>query len=141
MVKGRLPEASAMAVAVLLVLDFLWLILAGTGKRFQDVAAQIGSIKPWASWQKASFAAGAYLLLSLALLMILSQDQSIGKTLLTGLLAGLVIYGVFDLTNLVVFGRGYPLSMAASDICWGTFVMGVSALAGALLRERLRRSC
>ena len=139
--KDCLPAASALAVAVLLVLDFLWLVLAGTGKRFQDAAAQIGVIKPWQSWQRGAFAAGAYLLLSLSLFLILCLNKSIGKTLLAGLLAGLVIYGVFDLTNLVIFGRGYPLSLAASDVCWGTFVMGVSALAGALLRERLRQSC
>lgn len=141
MTKGRLPEACALAVAVLLVLDFLWLTLAGTGKRFQQVARRIGTIEPWDSWQRSCFAVGAYLLLALALCLILGLDRSIRKTLLAGLLAGLIIYGVFDLTNLVVFGRGYPLSLAVSDICWGAFVMGASVLAGALLRERLRQSC
>jgi len=141
MEKGHLPASCALAVTVLLVLDFLWLTLAGTGKRFQDVASGIGPIEPWQGWQRISFAAGAYLLLSLALCLILGLDRSVRKTLLAGLLAGLIIYGVFDLTNLVVFGRGYSPSLALSDICWGTFVMGTSALAGALLRARLRQPC
>lgn len=141
MQKSHLPEACCAAVLSLLVLDTLWLTLGGTGKRFMDVASGIGQIRPWSSWQKLAFAGGAYVLLAVALCCVLSLDRGIGRTLLAGLVAGLVIYGVFDLTNLVVFGRGYSLGLAVSDVCWGTFVMGTSAAVGALLRERLRVSC
>ena len=141
MTTGHLPAACAAAVGALLVLDALWLTLGGAGMRFKTVASQIGDILPWETWKKLTFAVGAYILLASSVCCILTLDRSILQSLLFGLLSGLVIYGVFDLTNLVVFGKGYPLGLAISDVCWGTFLLGFSTLIGATVREWRRTKC
>lgn len=141
MTGDHLPAACATAVAALLVLDGLWMTLGGTGERFRAAASQIGDIRPWETWKTLMFATGAYVLLASSSCFILSLDKSILKSLVAGLLAGLIIYGVFDLTNLCVFGKGYPLGLAIADVCWGVFLLGFSTLVGAVVREWRRMAC
>jgi uncharacterized membrane protein len=135
-------KACVVAVASLLVLDFLWLGVVGVGRRFFAMSKRIrggeaAASSDWKSWQMVLLTVGAYVLLALALCrfaVIPSRIQ--GKPLwaasASGALLGLVIYGIFDLTNLVVFGRGYGLSLAALDVAWGTFVLAASAFLGIL---------
>jgi uncharacterized membrane protein len=138
-----LNKAYAVAVASLLVLDFLWLSVAGAGGRFFAMSERIrgeGAAAPssaWKPWQVALLTVGAYVLLALALcrfavLPSRIEEKPLKTAATSGALLGLVIYGIFDLTNLVVFGRGYGLSLAASDIAWGTFVLAASAFLGIL---------
>ena len=129
------------SVAALLVLDAMWLTIGGTYTKFQTAASNIGPVEPYEMTKKLSFVAGAYVLLALAVCVILAMDKSILISLLCGCLAGLVIYGVFDLTNLVVFGKAYTLELAFIDICWGTFVIGFSVLLGSIMRLKHRNSC
>ena len=51
------------------------------------------------------------------------------KTLIAGALFGLFTYATYDLTNLATL-KGWPVSLAALDIAWGTLVSSASAMAG-----------
>jgi uncharacterized membrane protein len=39
----------------------------------------------------------------------------------------MVVYGIFDLTNLIVFKK-YSASVAFLDIAWGTFLFAITTL-------------
>lgn len=51
-------------------------------------------------------------------------DGSLGSGFLWGALYGLVLYGVYDLTNLALI-KGWPLAVTLIDIVWG---MTINAL-------------
>jgi len=51
------------------------------------------------------------------------------KTLIAGALFGLFAYATYDLTNLATL-KGWPISLAALDIAWGTLVSSLAAVAG-----------
>jgi len=46
---------------------------------------------------------------------------------LWGSLMGLIVYGVYDMTNLSIL-KAYPLAFSLADMAWGTFVFGVVTL-------------
>lgn len=128
--------ACGTAVLALLVLDFAWLGVAGAGQRFMDMGARLGGER-WSSGQMALLVLSAYALLGLALcrfvvLPAAGTERPALRGLVQGALLGLVIYGVYDLTNLVVFGKAYGLGLAASDAAWGVFAFGCAGLLGGL---------
>ena len=57
------------------------------------------------------------------------------KTFATAALFGFFAYATYDLTNLATL-KGWPISLAAVDMAWGSLVTGVSALAGKLAFDR-----
>lgn len=57
------------------------------------------------------------------------------KTFATAALFGFFAYATYDLTNLATL-KGWPISLAAVDMAWGSLVTGVSALAGKLAYDR-----
>jgi uncharacterized membrane protein len=64
------------------------------------------------------------------LLFVLPKMESKGSPIegvLWGALFGLVLYGVYDLTNYAILAR-WPISMTILDIIWGTILCGVTAL-------------
>lgn len=58
------------------------------------------------------------------------------KTFVTAALLGLFAYATYDLTNLATL-KGWPASLAAVDMAWGSLVTAVSALAGKAVFDRL----
>ena len=66
-------------------------------------------------------AVGAYLLLAVGITwLVLPQVDSVQSALIKGALFGLVVYGVFDLTNMTIFSQ-YDKRLALADTLWGTF--------------------
>jgi len=129
--------ACTVAIALLLALDFVWLALLGAGQRFLTAVKSLGAAPTWSAWQLGLLVAGAYVLLgwglcSFAVLPALEQPSPRWSAVAKGALFGFVVYGVFDLTNLALFGSGYGFGLAASDMAWGTFVCGAAALGGTL---------
>lgn len=57
------------------------------------------------------------------------------KTFTSAALFGLFAYATYDLTNLATL-KGWPVSLAALDMAWGSLVTGVSALAGKAVFDR-----
>jgi uncharacterized membrane protein len=99
------------ALVLLFLLDAVWLTaIAPTSRR---VIAGIQGSPLQVRWIPALF---VYLLIA-AGITVFGTDAAHGSLL------GLVIYGVYDLTNHATL-RGYPLSYAVSDIAWGTFLCG-----------------
>ena len=121
------------AIGTLLLLDAFWLFGLGTAKAFSTMASSMSRIIPWKGWQLAFFTASAYILLSTALCVFAVKEKHPLTAMRQGALLGLIIYGVYDFTNLAVFGKAYGIKLATADLCWGTFVMGTSALAGSLV--------
>ena len=99
------------ALVLLLLLDAVWLTaIAPTSRR---VIAAIQGSPLQVRWIPAL----------LVYLLIAAGITAFGSDAASGALLGAVIYGVYDLTNYATL-RAYPLSYAAADIAWGTFLCG-----------------
>jgi len=60
---------------------------------------------------------------------VLPMSTSLSSALLGGLIFGLVVYGVYDLTNFVVINH-WSLKLLLVDLVWGCFIN--SAMAGVI---------
>ncbi|NLV41690.1 MAG: DUF2177 family protein [Candidatus Hydrogenedentes bacterium] len=76
----------------------------------------------------AALATWALLSAGLVVFVLPRAGQSLPAALLFGSLFGLLVYGVYDATNMAVL-RGWPLSVAVVDVCWGTLLCGGCAAA------------
>ncbi len=71
-----------------------------------------------------------YLLLGLGVgVLVVPRAQSVGSAAALGAVLGLVVYGVYDLTNYSTLAA-WPAAVTVADIAWGTFA---TALASALV--------
>lgn len=111
-----------------LLLDYLWLAKLMQGFYLNELgpyARRRGdSIEPvyWA-------AAIVYLLLPLGVVLFALPRVDPAAPLLSSLgwggLFGLVVYGVYDMTNMATLER-WPTRMVWIDICWGCFICAVT---------------
>ena len=69
-----------------------------------------------------------YLLIPLGIVLFAlpPPGSSLSQAAVRGTLYGLVLYAVYDLTNLSLV-RGWPLAMSVVDIAWGGFICGTMA--------------
>jgi uncharacterized membrane protein len=114
-----------LALGLFLVLDFLWLGVLMKNFNARQLA-EIGRFKDGSFDVLYAPAVGAYLLMALAVAVFVMprvSESTYGQTFLLGALLGLIVYGIFDFTNLAIL-RGYPLTFALVDMAWGTFVFG-----------------
>lgn len=105
-----------------IVLDLLWL----------GVIAKSLVTKWLAPWMTGGFktwpAAVVYVLLALGTtFFVLPKASSIGTAVLWGALLGLIIYGVYDMTNLATISN-WPWKFALTDMAWGTVSGGLIAM-------------
>ncbi|BEH09695.1 DUF2177 family protein [Geobacter sulfurreducens subsp. ethanolicus] len=118
-----------------LLLDYLWLGRLMQGfylRELGDLARREGdAIKP-----RLPAAAGVYLALPGGIVLFalprVDPARPVASALCWGLLYGLVVYSVYDLTNRATL-REWPIKMATVDICWGGILCAVSTLIAALL--------
>ncbi len=72
-----------------------------------------------------------YLIIPLGIVVfvlpLVPERNQIMSALGYGLLYGLVLYGVFDMTNYALLD-GYSLKLAVVDVCWGGFLNSIAAL-------------
>ncbi len=111
---------------VFLVVDLLW--LGVVMKNFYDVEMgdlarrEGGALAP--RWGAAIL---IYLLIPAGIVLFvrpyLSPDQSYWTALTYGALFGLVVYGVYDLTNYSLIEK-WSLRMTIADILWGCTICG-----------------
>jgi uncharacterized membrane protein len=59
--------------------------------------------------------------------LIINKDNYIQKSLINGAIFGLVVYGVYDLTNLSLF-KNWNINLAITDIIWGIFLCSIIPL-------------
>lgn len=123
----RIALAYAGTAVTFVALDFLWLGVIAKGFYQGQVG---GLMAPSPNF----VAAGAlYLLYSAGLVgfVVLPalEATSLGRAAVVGALLGLVVYGVYDLTNLAVL-KGWTVPVSVVDILWGAVVSAASASAG-----------
>ncbi len=115
-----------LVLAPLLALDGLWLLWLGKPLYQRAIGFLMPESVPLLP------VVIAYLLLGTGLLFfVVSPGLNGGFTLsqifLRGALLGLVVYGVYDTTNLATI-KGFPYWIAGIDVLWGMFVSGTTAV-------------
>jgi uncharacterized membrane protein len=103
---------------IMAAIDFLWLGLVAT----KLYSSQLGTMAfRWPA------AAVVYILLPLGLVLFILPRLGSGlraKSILWGALFGLVVYGVYDLTNLSLLPQ-WSLKVTIIDILWGMFLYAI----------------
>jgi uncharacterized membrane protein len=119
-----------LALLAFLILDGLWLGIIMKDFNLRELAT-IGRIVDGEFQLSILPAALAYLLMAAAMTFFvaprLTATMARQRRFAWGALMGLVIYGVYDGTNLAVL-KDYPLRFAAVDMAWGSFQFGLVAL-------------
>lgn len=115
----------AIVIPVFLALDLIWLGLIMKdfyARELGDLARrQAGSLAP--RWGAALL---VYLLIPTGLVLFASPSDGAewGPAIGRAALFGLVLYGVYDLTNLAVLEK-WTTRMTLADIAWGTTLCGI----------------
>lgn len=121
-----------------ILLDVVWLgVLMKSFYREQlgpiALTGADGALAPiWAA------AVPVYFLMGVGVAVFVSprvERQSTARALAFGALYGVILFGVYDLTNLATL-RGYSSSLAAVDIVWGAGSSALTTLAIKLLDRR-----
>lgn len=124
---ARVALAYAGTIVAFVVLDLLWLGVIAKG----FYQSQVGSLM--ASPPNFVAAGALYLLYAAGItgfVVLPALDAgSLVRAGLGGALLGLVVYGVYDLTNLAVL-KGWTLPVTLVDMLWGAVVTAASASAG-----------
>ncbi len=112
--------------ASILLLDFLWLGLLMTSfyvRNLEPIGRFVeGKLQP--QWLPAL---GVYLLLSFGISRFALVDGGeLVSVILRGALLGLIVYGVYDLTNMATL-KSWPLPLALVDMAWGSFLCATVA--------------
>ena len=68
-----------------------------------------------------------YALLSLGIFYFVLWERNILEIFLRGCVFGLIVYGIYDLTNYVTL-VGYSLKITLIDILWGFSVCGITSV-------------
>ncbi len=116
-------------MAVFAFLDFIWLgyVMSAKYKEWFGPLARLnadGSLN--VNFVAAVF---VYVLLAAAIVFFVlprTAGHGQGQVFLYGALMGLIIYGVYDLTNAATLAR-WPLALILADTAWGTFATGMTA--------------
>jgi uncharacterized membrane protein len=126
-------------IPVLFAIDFLWLgvLMPNFYKTELGPLARTvdGALTPvrWAAIM-------VYLLIPLGIVLFalphVSTDEMMSTALLWGFLYGIVLYGVYDMTNYSLV-KGWPLRMAVVDIVWGGVLCAAGTVIAAILDRRL----
>lgn len=121
----------------IIILDYVWLGLIMNKFYTENLSViariQDGKILPvyWA-------AAIVYVLLAVGIVYFvlpkLGSDTGFLNVFLTGALMGLIIYGVYDMTNYATL-KDFPVNLAFADMAWGATVTGLSTLATTVVRD------
>ena len=125
----------AISAAILTAADLMW-ILFYMGPKYKTLVKKIQG-----SDLEANMASivGAYVLMIVGLFVfVLPRSVDTGSALRWGLLFGLVVYGIFDLTNGGIFSR-WNFRLALLDMAWGSFVYAAAALTFDFLTKRYQR--
>ncbi len=114
------------ALVALAVLDAAWLGVIARDFYRDKLGSLLVDPPRW------SAAIAFYVLHTVGIVVFpLALSGSWLASLLYGALFGLVVYGVYDMTNLATL-RGWPASLAFVDLAWGTAVTAIACLSAFL---------
>jgi len=133
---SRLIRLYGLCLAVVLLLDFIWLSLAGPTIYAREIGPLLREDPNLiaAAGFYALFAAG---LTGFVLRPAIAARGPLLGTALSGAGFGLVAYATFDLTALAVL-KGFTLTIALIDMAWGMSVGALGAGITLALARRLR---
>lgn len=124
----ELLKGTAAGAVSFMVLDGLWLGLVMAGYYREQLAA-IGRIENGGFAPNWPAAFVVYILLGLGLALLAApRATDLVSAASYGALFGLVVYGVYDFTNVATL-RQYPLQLAFVDVAWGTAASAAGAMA------------
>ena len=108
------------SLALLLVLDLAWLTI--NKDRYNTLVKSVqGSTINMTTWAAIASYLAVYLLLVLFVLPMAESVKSSNKFYVAvryGGLMGLLVYGIFNFTNIAIF-KHYSVAVAAMDTLWG----------------------
>jgi uncharacterized membrane protein len=112
---------------IFLSFDTVW--LGVIARRFYN--QELSSFTRALKWPAVIF---TYSLISLGITVFVLSEKSAdkGQVFFLGALFGLIVYGVYDFTNLAIL-VDWSLKMTVVDIFWGVTVCGLTSLIVALL--------
>ncbi|MBN1549012.1 MAG: DUF2177 family protein [Syntrophaceae bacterium] len=127
------------SLLIFIIVDLTW--IAGITKNFYR--SQLGPLsRMTAGGMSPNIPASilVWMLIALGLILfVLPRIPSTGagvEGFFWGALFGLVVYGVYDLTNYALL-KDWPLSMTIVDMLWGTVACGISGFIVGHLARRL----
>lgn len=136
-----LLEFLAVALFVFLA-DFVWLGIV-MKSFYQQEMGELMRQGPDGFFPRLIPAVLVYLLIPLGVVMFVGPRVGPTGTMLTAILwgagFGLILYGVYDLSNLAVLEK-WTLRVTIADILWGMFLCGSSTLVLILTQKFLTRS-
>ena len=122
--------AYGVALAVMLLLDLLWLgfvarpmYLQGLGHLMADEP------RLWAAVLFYAVYGLGLLRFAIAGPAMHQASSGVGRAARSGAIFGFVAYATYDLTNLATL-QGWPVFLAFIDIAWGTLASAAAAAAG-----------
>ena len=120
---------------VFLAIDFLWLGVV-MSKFYKDELGVLARISDGALTPVLWAAAIVYVLIPLGVVLFalprVSQQHLVSSALFWGFIYGIVLYGVYDMTNYSLVNR-WSLRMSIVDIIWGGVINAVVTCAAAFL--------
>lgn len=121
-------RASLTGIAGYLLLDGLWLglLMSGFYRTQLRSLARINGDRLDPNWAAAVV---VYLLLGIGLAaLVTTRADSVASAAFLGAAFGLVVYGVYDWTNLSTL-RDWPVLLTVVDMAWGTAASAACAAA------------
>ena len=116
------------ALGGFLVLDGVWLGVL-MNNFYRDQLSAIARLKDGGFAPVWSAVVPVYLLLALGVaVFVVPRADDVWSAAKYGALLGLVVYGVYDLTNYATLAQ-YPIAITIVDICWGVFATSACAAA------------
>jgi len=110
-----------LTLVIFLGIDFLW--LGVIAKNFYD--KHLGAFERTLNWPAVIL---VYLLIPLGIVLFILPKASgnLKLALFWGAVYGLIVYGVYDLTNLATL-KNWSLTMVITDMLWGMFICGFTS--------------
>ena len=108
----------------MLILDYIY--LSTVSSNYNDLLLKIQN-KPLKL--KPIYALVVYIIMTVGwtlLILLKNKKYSLSNNVINSIILGIVIYGVFDFTNLAIFNN-YSLTIALIDVLWGGVLFGISS--------------
>jgi uncharacterized membrane protein len=133
--------ATVLTLVIVFICDFVW--LSANKDKYSAMVQQVQPGEPFSINIPA--AAVTYVLVALAFVMIVipkletmnAQRQSLAEASLAGGLVGLVIYGIYNATNMAIF-KNYDTTVAFIDTIWGVVLFAIASGCYVWLRARTK---
>jgi uncharacterized membrane protein len=125
---GQFVKAAAIGAIAFMVLDTVW--LGFIMKTFyRDALAPIARMANGGMAPLWPAAAGVYVLLGVGMaLFVVPRAASLGSAAAFGAGFGLVVYGVYDFTNLSTLAQ-WPVALTLVDMAWGAVASAIASAA------------